>query len=202
MERVQQYRVPLIAGVTALVLAIVVFLAWISPEGSKLASLQTKETQLQSQQTSLQTEIAALKREKANLGTTCSTLTQDVTEIPGAPDVDSFLQQVTALAVSSGDPNTPSISVTQASGSVKGTTGVTPVAVSFTLAGTYGQMSEFLRGLYSFPRLFTIASITIGGGPVSNGGVVPAPSTPNYNLALNGNIYYSTGQQNVCSAAR
>ncbi|HUC35707.1 MAG TPA: type 4a pilus biogenesis protein PilO [Acidimicrobiales bacterium] len=200
-ERLQQYRVPLLTALGAVVVAIVVYLAWISPEGSKLATLRSQQTKLQAQQASLQAEIATLKREKANLGPTCATLTKDVTAIPGAPDVDSFLQQVTALAVSSGDPNTPSISVTQAAGGTGTSAGVTPVAVTFTLGGTYGQMSTFLQGLYSFPRFFTITSLTVGGGPVAIGGAPPVAATPAYTLSLNGNIYYSSGQQNACAAS-
>lgn len=201
MERLQQYRIPLLTAVGAIVVAVVVYLAWISPEGSKLTSLHSKESQLQTQQTSLQAELAMLKSEKANLGTTCSTLTKDVTEVPGSPDVDSFLQQVTALAVTSGDPNTPSISVTQSAAPAAGGSGVTTVAVTFSLAGTYGQMSTFLQGLYTFPRLFTVSSASISGGPVTSGGVAPAASTPNYSLTLDGSIYYATGQQNACAAS-
>lgn len=198
MTRLKQYRIPLLTGVGALLVAVVVYMAWIAPEGSKLTSLQTKQTKLQAEQTSLQVELATLKREKENLGTTCAQLTSAINEIPGAPDVDSFFQQVTALAVSSGDPNTPSISVTEAAPTTKGTSGVTPVAVQFTLTGTYGQMSAFLQGLYTFPRFFTITSVTMGGGPVADGGAAPAASTPDYTLSLSGNIYYSPGQQDDC----
>lgn len=201
MERLQQYRVPLLTAVGAVVVAVVVYLAWIAPQGSKLSSLRTDETQLQTQQIALQARIAGLRTEKANLGTTCATLTKDVTEVPGAPGVDSFLQQVTALAVSSGDPNTPSISVTQSTGSTGASAGVTTVAVTLTLQGTYGQMSSFLGGLYTFPRLFTISSISVAGGPVANGGSAPAAATPNYSLSLSGDIFYSAGQGNICAAA-
>jgi len=184
--------------------AVVVYLAWLSPEGSKLSSLQAQQTQLQSQQTALQLRIASLKREKSDIGTTCATLTQDVTEVPQTPEVDSFLQQVTALAVASGDPNTPSISVTQAAASTGETTKVTPVAVDFTLAGTYGQMSSFLQGLYSFPRLFTISQVTIGSGATSPvaAAVPPAASSAGYTLSLTGNIYYSTAQADACAAPK
>jgi Tfp pilus assembly protein PilO len=201
MDRLGQYRVPLVGAVGAIIVALVVYLAWISPEGSKLTSIRTKETQLQGQQSRLRVEIASLNREKANLGPTCTALTAYATEVPGTPDVDNFLHQVTALAVSSGDPNTPSISVTQATGDTQGVSGVTPVAVDFTLQGTYGQMSAFLQGLYAFPRLFTISSITIGG-PVVTGGSAPGVATPNYSLSLNGNVYYSTGQQNACAISK
>jgi Tfp pilus assembly protein PilO len=203
MERLQQYRIPLFTVVGALIVVVVVYLAWLSPEGSKLSTLQAKQTQLQTQQTGLQAEISTLEHEKSELPTTCAALTNDVTEVPGAPDVDSFLQQVTQLAVQSGDPNTPSISVTQATGSTQAVSGATPVAVDFSLAGTYGQMSAFLQGLYSFPRLFTISSVTIGGGTNAvAASAAPAAGTMGYTLSLTGNIYYSTGQADACTASK
>ncbi len=112
--------------------------------------------------------------------------------------MDSFFNQVSALAVASGDPNTPSISVTQATAAASSS--AVPVAVTFTLTGTYGQMSSFLKGLDSFPRLFTVTNITINGGAVATGGGAINPSTAGYTLDLSGNIYYSSGQQNVCAA--
>lgn len=206
MELLKSYKVPVLTAVGALLLAFVVYLAWIAPQGSKLSVLRSNETRLQSQQMVLQVEINSLKREKANLGPTCATLTNDITEVPASPDVDSFLQQVTQLAISSGDPNTPSISVNQAAGTSKGTAGATPVAVSFALAGNYQQMSAFLKGLYSFPRLFTIASVSITSGASTTGasaGLIPAPAGGGgaFSLNLNGDIYYAAGQQNACASS-
>src|SRR5580658_2576337 len=134
MEQLKRFRIPGFIGAGTLVLGIIIYAAWISPEGSHLAALHTKQAELQAQQTGLEVRIAALKRDKAQLGTDCQELTTDLTEIPGTPSVDSFFQQVTQLAVASGDPNTPSISVTQAS---TGKAGVTPVTVALTLDGNY-----------------------------------------------------------------
>ncbi len=198
MEKLTRYRIPILTGLGAVVLAIIVFVAWISPEGGKLTSLHAQQTQLVSQQTHLQTELASLKRQKALLASNCQSLSKDLSEIPGTPSVDSFFNQITALAVASGDPNTPSISVTQATAAA---TGASPVAVTFTLEGTYGQMTAFLKGLDTFPRLFTITTITVTGGPVATGGATINPATTGYTLDLGGNIYYSTGQQNVCATA-
>jgi Tfp pilus assembly protein PilO len=200
MEQFTRYRIPILTGVGALVLVIIVFVAWISPEGSKLSSLHAQQTQLQSQQLHLQTELTTLKAAKAHLVSNCEALSKDLGEIPGTPSVDSFFSQVTALAVASGDPNTPSISVTQAA-AAKASGGANPVAVTFTLTGTYGQMSAFLRGLDTFPRLFTVTSITVNGGAIATGGAAINPATAGYTLQLTGNIYYSAGQQNVCAAA-
>jgi Tfp pilus assembly protein PilO len=197
MEQIKRFRVPLLTGVGTLVLALIVYSVWISPEGTHLKTLQAQETTLQGQQTHLQVEIASLRREKSQLGAKCAQLTTNLTEVPGTPNVDTFFQQVTALAVSSGNPNTPTINVTQSGGSADG---VTPVAVSMTLTGTYGQMSAFLQGLDSFPRLLTVTSVSVAGGPVASGGQAVAPSTAGYTLTLSGDIFYSTGQKNVCTS--
>jgi Tfp pilus assembly protein PilO len=199
MEQLTRYRIPIMTGVGALVLVLIVFVAWISPEGSKLSALHAQQTQLESQQVHLQTELTTLRAAKAHLVSNCQALSKDLGEIPGTPSVDSFFNQVTALAVASGDPNTPSISVTQATAAAKG--GANPVAVTFALTGTYGQMSSFLKGLDTFPRLFTVTSITINGGAVATGGAAINPATTGYSLNLTGNIYYSSGQQNVCAPA-
>jgi type IV pilus assembly protein PilO len=197
MELVTRFRTPIITAVGVLVAVIVVYAAWISPEGSKLSSLHGKETQLQSQQVQLQAEIGTLKHDKAQMVSNCQQLTKDLTEIPVTPSVDSFLQQVTQLAIASGDPNTPSISVTNAPASA-GHSGVSTVAVSLALSGDFSQMRSFVSGLDSFPRLFSVSTITMEGGPVSGQGISASSPGP-YSLNLDGDIYYTTGQQNVCA---
>jgi len=196
MERLTRYRIPMFVAVGALVVVLIVFMAWIKPEGSKLSSLHAREAQLQSQQAHLQVELFTLKSEKAHLSSNCAQLTEDLTKIPGTPTVDDFFHQVSALAVAAGDPNTPTISVTQALASPSG---VKTVTVSMTLTGTYGQMTAFLKGLDTFPRLFTINTIAITGGNVAVGGSSPSPNTGGYNLTMVGAIYYATGQADVCS---
>jgi hypothetical protein len=61
-------------------------------------------------------------------------------------------------------------------------------------------MTAFLKGLDTFPRLFTVTTISINGGPVATGGAAINPATTGYTLDLTGNIFYSSGQQNVCAA--
>jgi len=200
MEYLQRFRLPLLVGGGALVFILVVYAALISPQGHKLSNLHATEAQLQSQQAHLQTEIVGLRHDKADFASNCAKLGTALTEVPSTPDVSQFLQQVTNLAVATGNANTPTISVLQAPGSA-GTGGATPVQVSLTLTGSYGQMSSFIKGLDSFPRLFTITQIGVTGGPIAAGGGAIDPSTPNYTLSLTGAIYYSTGRQDVCSTS-
>ena len=186
-------------GVGTLVLGLIVYAAWISPEGSHLAKLQAEQTAAPGAADGSSGHGSPPRRgRRRSWAPTASSSRRTSPRFPGTPDVDSFLQQVTALAVASGDPNTPSISVTQATGRAKG--GVTPVAVAMTLEGTYGQMTSFLSGLDTFPRLFTVTSISVTGGPLVSGGRTVAPATAGYTLTMSGDIFYSTGQKNVCAS--
>jgi Tfp pilus assembly protein PilO len=198
MEIFNRFRTPILTGAGVVVFAIIVFVALIAPQGSKLSKLHLQETQLQAQQTQLQAQIAVLKRDKAQMASNCVKLSKALTEIPGAPSVDSFLQQVTALAVASGDPNTPTIAVTQAAGHAGG---VSPIQVSLTLQGTYGQMSAFLKGLDTFPRLFTVTNISVTGGPIASGGAPVNPANAGYSLTMTGAVYYSPTPQTACGTS-
>jgi hypothetical protein len=91
------------------------------------------------------------------------------------------------------------------------------VPVTMLITGNYGQMSAFVSGLDSFPRLFVIQGFTLTYGvAASNGSEAPqAPASPGgsasetapalwtggtpsgptagpYSLALTGSIYYTS----------
>jgi hypothetical protein len=79
-----------------------------------------------------------------------------------------------------------------------------------TIAGNFSQMSAFVGGLDSFPRLFTIqtftlsigavstsggtaaASTSVGPSPLWVGGITTAPTAGPYLLTIAGSIYYTT----------
>lgn len=201
MEALQRFRLPLLIGAGALVFVAVVFVALVNPQGHKLSSLQTKEHQLQAQQAQLQAQIVSLKHDKASFAANCAKLGTALAEVPATPDVSQFLQQVTNLAVTTGNANTPTISVLQATGS-SAAAGATPVQVSLTLEGTYGQTAAFIKGLDSFPRLFTVTQMSVTGGLIAAGGGAIDPATAGYNLTLTGAIYYTTNRQDVCQTTK
>ena len=62
-------------------------------------------------------------------------------------------------------------------------------------------MSAFLQGLVTFPRLFSVTSLAVNGGALVTGGAPVNPATTGYQLTLEGDIFYSTGQSDVCAAA-
>lgn len=230
MSTAQEYRVPIIIGAAALVVAILLYFVVISPQGSKLSSLDTQQTQLTAQQTTLQNQLNTLRIEQQKLPSSCANLQKISTQIPSvqnpgdlAAEESSFYNQLTGLVGQSGtgipkfawsttpgttsSPTSPSSSATQPSA----TNGVVPVPVSMTITGTFGQMSAFVAGLDSFPRLFVIQQFSLafgtnpsstgsssGGGastsgpPLWVGGTTTPSGTGPYTLTIVGSIYYTT----------
>jgi Tfp pilus assembly protein PilO len=185
VNTVREYRMPLMMGVGALVVALLLWALLISPQNSKLAGLQTKQTQLQSQQTQLQSKLSALQGEKQNLTGSCADLEKIATQIPSVQnptDIDAeestFENQFNALAGSSGVTlaqfsGFAPASLTATSGTPASTTAttvpgsspdVTAVPTTLTVTGNYGQMMAFVNGLDNFPRLFVIQRFVLTFG--------------------------------------
>jgi Tfp pilus assembly protein PilO len=250
MNQVREYRNPLLVAGGALVVALILWLALISPQNSKLTSLQTQSTQLQSQESALQAKLTALESEGQKLSSNCADLVRISTEIPSVQtptDVDaeesSFENQFNSLAGSSGvslaqfSGFTPAgatatggvaVPATSAASGSAAPADVTAVPTTLTVQGNYGQITAFVNGLDTFPRLFVIQKFVLGygqastsssaspataavptsssssasatlGNPLWVGGTPTAASAGPYNLQITGSIYY-TSTPNALSA--
>lgn len=211
MASLMRFRTPFIIGVAAVVVAVVVLLAWISPEGHKLSTLDSQKQLLSTQEESLQAEIVTLQHDEDQKVTNCGTLDTLLKEVPPTLDEAQFVLDVGQLASSSGA-STPSITW----GAATAGTGVDTVGVTVTVAGAFGQVMNFVQGIdgSAFARLFTVSTFTVGA-PGSNGGggggsssnpvvvgtSLQSPSTANYQVSLSGDIYYSPTQTpTTCSS--
>jgi Tfp pilus assembly protein PilO len=236
---VKEYRIPLMIGVGALVAALLIWALLVAPQNSKLTSLQAQETTLQTQQTTLQVKLASLKTEQQKLSSNCADLQKITTQIPSVQsptDIDaeesSFESQFNALTSTTGvtltqfsgfagasgasGATTPTTTAST-SGSAGATTTAGDVAVPTTLAvtGNYGQMTAFVKGLDSFPRLFVIQNFVLALGttaptsssssgssgtasagtstsPLWVGGTQTGASSGPYSLGITGSIYYTS----------
>ena len=182
----------------------------------------------------MQTKLTGLEKDKQQLPTKCASLQKITLQIPSvqnpgdlAAEQSSFYNQLTALVGSSGTAipsfawtgnsatgatTTPTTAPT--AGASPAAAGVVPVPVKMHITGNYAQMSAFIAGLDSFPRLFVIQSFnlaiggtaTTGSGSTSNaasttpaagatplwvGGTPTAGSSGPYGLDLAGSIYYT-----------
>lgn len=214
MEALKPYRTPIILAVGAVVVVLALLLAFVLPEGHKLSVVDAEQQTLTIQEQTLQADIVALQHDKAQQLSNCATLGRALGEVPPALDEGQFVLDVGALAQQSGAPSIPSLTW----GASTSGAGVDSVAVTLTLAGTFGQVMSFVKGLdgASFPRLFTVSTFTVGsagggsGGsgssgstanPVVVGTSLPSPFSPGYQVSLAGHIYYAPTLHDVCSAA-
>jgi len=180
MNNVREYRMPLMIAGGALVIALILWVALIAPQNSKLSSLQAQSVTLQAQETALQVRLAALQSEGQKLSSNCADLQKISTQIPSVTtpndlnaEESSFESQFNTLLGTSGvtlaqfSGFTPA---TAATGTATGTAtpaGVTAVPTTLTVQGNYGQVTSFVNGLDSFPRLFVIQKFVLAFGLAS-----------------------------------
>jgi Tfp pilus assembly protein PilO len=185
MSTVREYRNPLMIVGGAVVVIIILWVAVVAPQNSKLSSLQAQTTTLQGQETTLQAKLTALQSEGQKLSSNCADLQKITTQIPSVQsptDIDaeesSFESQFNALAGSAGvtlaqfGGFTPASTAgaTAAVPAVGGASaaGVTAVPTTLTVQGDYAQISSFIgdgqNGLDGFPRLFVIQKFTLAYG--------------------------------------
>jgi Tfp pilus assembly protein PilO len=192
MNQVREYRVPLMIAGGTLVVALLLWAILISPQNTKLSSLQNQQTTLQTQQTELQNKLASLKSEQHKLSSSCADLRKIATQIPSVQsptDVDaeesSFENQFNGLTAGSG------VTLTQFSGFAPATTaqatpaagsataspaGVVAVPTTLAVTGNYSQIHTFINDLDGFPRLFVIQKFVLTNGSAATAGSSTAPA--------------------------
>lgn len=195
MNTVQEYRNPLLIAGGALVVAIILYVALIAPQGSKLSSLHAQETTLQAQQATLQAQLTTLQTEKQKLSANCADLEKITTQIPSvktasdlAAEQSSFYGQLSALVISSGTA-IPAFAwgTTTAGGTTgSGSAGVVPVPLTMEITGNFQQMTAFVSGLDNFPRLFVIETFTLSLGSAATGTASGAGSSSSASGAVSG----------------
>ena len=239
MNAVKEYRNPLIIAGGGLIIALLLWVVLVSPQNSKLESLQLQSVTLQGQETAIQAKLASLQSEGQKLSSNCADLQKISAQIPSVQtptdinaEESSFESQFNDLAASSGvtlaqfsgfAPAGASATAAQpiASGSSTTPAGVTAVPTTITVQGNFAQMTSFINGLDSFPRLFIIQKLTLAFGTASSGsaaasgsassssatpassanasgpplwvgGHATAPINGPYNLQVTGSIYYTS----------
>jgi len=184
---VREYQKPLMIAGGALVIALILWVALIAPQNSKLTALQVQSTTLQGQETSLQARLTALQSEGQKLSSNCADLQKISTQIPSVQsptDIDaeesSFENQFNSLAGTAGvtlaqfggfapASTTGAAATPPASGGAStSTAGVTAVPTTLTVQGDFAQITSFVNGLDSFPRLFVIQKFTLAYGLASS----------------------------------
>lgn len=160
-------RRPIFWGpVIAVGLLITWWLAWMQPEGAKLASAQAQQASDQATVASLQAKLSQLhgiaKREAAAE----HFLKVFGNEIPSGPDAPMLVVQVYRLAQKC---NLKLESITDDAVN-QASPNYATIPVSLVVSGSQQGIKYFIGGLYHLPRLLTIQQLQVSGP--SNGDVV------------------------------
>ncbi len=207
----ERFKFPLIVAGIVIVVLLVAYVAWISPEGSKLSKLNAQEATLTTQEQSLSSVIANLRREGGHLLANCAALSVRAEQIPSSPDEGVFLTQINALASSTGatlpgysfsvvpPSSTSSTTVNKPSAPV-----LPAITVKLNFSGTYSEVTAFLNGLDKLGRLYVVSSYSLSQSNTSSltssgTPVVISPSTVPYSVTLIGTIYFNPTQKDVCA---
>jgi Pilus assembly protein, PilO len=199
MDQLKRFVWPIAVGGAVVIVAMIALLGWIVPEGHKVSTANAQKITLEAQETSLQAEINGLKDESTHEPANCSALRQDLQLVPETPTADLFLHQISQLATDSGT-QTPSIGITSSGTAAAGAGGAQTVGITLSVAGTYQQVLNFLNGLdnvHALQRLFSVGSVTLSNGQSQ----ASSNTKTSYSLQLQGNIYYSDTEQDVCSTS-
>ena len=179
-------KVVLIVTSTVIILLIVWWFAWMTPEASKLTTVQQQVSADQTTVTQLNLELASLKAEQKLVLKELPYLEKVTTAIPPTEDPPDIVDSLNTLANKTG---CDLLSVTPAdSPSPSGVPGLSVVSVSFSVSGTHSHVFAFLRGFYAMKRLMTISTVGLspaGGSP----NILAVGDGQQYNLSVNADAY-------------
>ncbi len=178
----------LISVAAVIVLAGVWWFAWMSPQGSKLSTVNANVAQLQQKYSQLQETLRVVEHESKLESKYAGYLATFSAAVPPTPDAPQLTTQLAALA------NETHVTLTSLSDdSVLAATPVSEVPINITIKGSGSQCLNFLKGIYQMDRLITISAFTptpsdsAGSGSSVN---VLSPGNAGYTFALTGDAYY------------
>ena len=179
-------KVVLFVTLGVIVLLIVWWFAWMSPEANKLASVNQQVANDQTTVTRLGTELAGLKVEKNLVLHELPYLKKVTTAIPPTEDPPGIVDSINTLA---NQTNCDLLSVTPAdTPSPSGTPGLSVITVSISLSGVHGDVFTFLRNFYKMKRLMTINSVSLSPSS-SNANILAGGDGQQYTVTITADAY-------------
>ncbi|MHB1987463.1 MAG: type 4a pilus biogenesis protein PilO [Acidimicrobiales bacterium] len=180
----------LLTIVGTIVLAAIWYLAWWSPEGTKLASVQAQQLQAQQQVASLDATLAQIDHENQIVQKYQGFLTFFGSEVPVQPEQGQLVYMLGKLERSD-NVNVTSIDVSSTAPPATGST-LSTIPITLALSGPHDNVMRFLADLYALPRLITIQSVAPSATAASKGAydILGHDGVP-FSLSLTATAYFS-----------
>ena len=175
----------IVTGIVILLL-IVWWFAWMTPEANKLTTVQQQVSTDSLQVTQLNAELASLKAEKKLVLKELPYLKKVTTAIPPTEDPPGIVDSLNTLAAKTG---CDLLSVTPAdTPSASGMAGLSVISVYFAISGTHSHVFVFLKDFYTMKRLMTISSVNLAPGP-TNPNILSVGDGQPYSMSVTADAY-------------
>ena len=158
-------RGPLIAGIAAGVLALLMIFFLVLPKMNDVSQAQDELTTAEEQEQELQLELSQLEADKEEAPAANQEIRQIDNQIPPTVDQEGMLLLLDGAATRAG---TDFFSVAPGTPTAAGVYSVIPTTVNVT--GTYFALEEFLYNVETLPRAAKVLSLSLapGGGGASD----------------------------------
>jgi Tfp pilus assembly protein PilO len=179
-------KVVLIVVGVVIVLLLVWWFAWMTPEASKLTTVQQQVTADSTTVTQLNLELIALRAERKLVLKELPYLKMVTTAIPPTEDPPGIVDSLNTLANKTG---CDLLSVTPANyPSPSGAAGLSTIAVQFSISGLHKNVFAFLTRFYAMKRLMTINTVSLApGGTTPN--ILGVNDGQPYSMTVNATAY-------------
>lgn len=160
-------RISMAALAAGVVLILVWYFALFHPQATHLKTAQREYTTAQEQKIALEAQVRSLEAIEKQVPADTARLASLNANVPKTPDLKDVLDQLHALATSTGVQLTtvsPSSTNTASSSTNSRSSAVQSITIGMSLSGSYPQMTAFLSGLTKMPRTVVIDSAAIGSG--------------------------------------
>jgi Tfp pilus assembly protein PilO len=151
-------RAPIIAGVAAVALAVLLVFFFVLPKLSQVSDARAKLADERARQTTLESQLAALKDAKNAAPVSQATIDRVDREIPPTADLPGLILLLQNASTSSGidlTTITPAVPVFDA------TTGLSTISVSVTATGSYFALTEYMYKIETLPRAAKVLTASV-----------------------------------------
>jgi Tfp pilus assembly protein PilO len=179
-------KVVLITTGIVIVLFIVWWFAWMTPEASKLATVQQQIMADNTTATQLNMELILLKAERKLVLRELPYLKKVTVAIPPTEDPPGIVDSLNTLANKTG---CDLLSVTPSNfPSPSSVTGLSVIPVTFSVTGVHKNLFAFLKNFYAMTRLMTIDSVSLAPGGTTPNILAVGDGQP-YSMSVSATAY-------------
>jgi Tfp pilus assembly protein PilO len=180
-------RGPLIAGVVAVALVLLLIFVLVLPKLHAVSSAQSDLSAAEAQQQTLEGQKAALEDVKASAPDNKAVIASVERQIPPVADESGLILLLQNAATYAG---LDLVTLTPSTPTFDATTGLSTISVSVSASGTYFDVTEFMYRIETLPRAAKVTGISLAPGATSST-TTTTSSIPTLQLSATVDVYTS-----------